>query len=194
LLEKMKETSEKEPEKFSVRIVSEASELHRTAPSDCKNETLEEMTEESKDMDPLKLYSRSKLQNILFIRELARKHLPALTSSSPIMALSVHPGAVATEQQKGATEAYGMVIGKILENAASATFMSPDQGAESALWAGTSPAVAERREEVQGRYYSEADGKTDTETSQAQDDELARKLWDLSVKTLKEKAGYEVKM
>ena len=37
--------------------------------------------------------------------------------------------------------------------------MSADQGAESALWAGTSPAVGERREEVQGRYFSEADGK-----------------------------------
>jgi hypothetical protein len=32
-----------------------------------------------------------------------------------------------------------------------------------------------------------------TETSQAMDDELAGKLWNLSVKILKEKIGYEVK-
>jgi hypothetical protein len=74
------------------------------------------------------------------------------------MALSVHPGAVATEQQQGATEAYGL-LGKALETAANLGFMSKEQGAESACWAGTAPAVAERREEVQGRYFTEADGK-----------------------------------
>jgi len=97
-------------------------------------------------------------RRIWFIRELARNHLPALSSSTPIMALSVHPGAVATEQQKGATEAYGL-LGKALETAANLGFMSKEQGAESACWAGTSSAVAERREEVQGRYFTEADGK-----------------------------------
>ena len=37
--------------------------------------------------------------------------------------------------------------------------MSRDQGAESALWAGTGSTVSERRDEVHGRYFSEADGK-----------------------------------
>ena len=37
--------------------------------------------------------------------------------------------------------------------------MTPEQGSESALWALTAPAVAERREEVHGGYFSEADGK-----------------------------------
>lgn len=77
------------------------------------------------------------------------------------MALSVHPGAVATEQQKGAGEqgAYGAVAGKLLETAANLLFMSKDQGCESAVWAGTGTSVVERREEVQGRYFTEADGK-----------------------------------
>lgn len=96
-------------------------------------------------------------RSIWFIRELS-KHLPALSSPNPILALSVHPGAVSTDQQKGATEAYGL-LGKVLEGAAALGFMGPDQGAESASWAGTSPAVGERREEVQGRYFTEADGK-----------------------------------
>lgn len=74
------------------------------------------------------------------------------------MALAVHPGAVATEQQQGATEAYG-ILGKMLEYAANAGFMSKEQGAESACWAGTGETVATRREEVQGRYFTEADGK-----------------------------------
>jgi hypothetical protein len=33
-----------------------------------------------------------------------------------------------------------------------------------------------------------------TETEQAKNDVLAKKLWDLSVKVLKEKAQYEVKL
>jgi hypothetical protein len=37
--------------------------------------------------------------------------------------------------------------------------MTPEQGSESALWAATAPAVVERREEVHGGYFSEADGK-----------------------------------
>jgi hypothetical protein len=112
---------------------------------------------------------------ICFIRQLARHHLPSLTSPTPIIAIATHPGAVSTvrplfpfhvhplmslqEQQKGATEAYGTILGKTLETAASYLFMSPEQGAESALWAGTAPSVGERREEVQGRYFTEADGK-----------------------------------
>ena len=63
LLGKMKDTSEKkqggsEEEKWSTRIVSESSELHRTSNGDAKFESLEEM---STAMDETKLYGRSKL-------------------------------------------------------------------------------------------------------------------------------------
>jgi WW domain-containing oxidoreductase len=129
---------------------------------------------------------------MLFIKELV-KHLPPLDSPNPILALSVHPGAVATEQQKGATQAYG-IVGKLLEGAASLGFMDPSQGAESASWAGTSPNVGERREEVQGQYFTEADGKVGTESEQGKSEQLAKNLWNLSVKTLKEKVNYDVKM
>jgi WW domain-containing oxidoreductase len=108
---------------------------------------------------PFTKYMLIQVSRIYFIRQLARHHLPALTSNTPIMAIATHPGAVATEQQKGATEAYGKILGGALETAASYLFMAPEQGAESALWAGTAPSVTERREEVQGRYFTEADGK-----------------------------------
>ena len=63
LLAKMKETAKgkKGEEKWSTRIVSESSELHRAAPSDVRFATLDEMSEGNKDMDPTKLYGRSKL-------------------------------------------------------------------------------------------------------------------------------------
>ncbi|WVQ79868.1 hypothetical protein IAT38_001968 [Cryptococcus sp. DSM 104549] len=186
-----KESAEDELERFSTRIVGMSSELHRALPSDVKFESLEEV---SSEIDPTLLYGRSKLMVLLFIRELAKHHLPSLSSPTPILALSTHPGGVATEQQQGTTEAYGNLIGKTLENVAQALFMSKEQGAESALWAGVGQSVVQRREEVQGRYFTEADGKVDTESEQGKDDELARKLWELSVKVLKEKAGYDVKM
>jgi hypothetical protein len=39
-----------------------------------------------------------------------------------------------------------------------------------------------------------ADGQVGTETDQAKNDALAKKLWDLSVKVLKDKAQYDVKL
>lgn len=48
-------------EEWSTRIVSESSELHRACPSDAQFATLEEMTEQSRNMDPTKLYGRSKV-------------------------------------------------------------------------------------------------------------------------------------
>ncbi|OCF54504.1 hypothetical protein L486_08053 [Kwoniella mangroviensis CBS 10435] len=196
LLDLMKKTSElknkgsaDDLEKFSTRIVSESSELHRAAPSDVKCESLEEFSQER---DATVLYGRSKLLNILFIRHLAQSHLPSLTSSSPILAASVHPGGVATEQEKGAAQAYP-ILGNVLEAASKVLFMSRDQGAESALWAGVGQTFAKRREECQGRYFTEADGKVNSESNQAKDDELAKKLWQLSDRVLKEKIGYEMK-
>ncbi|WWC97906.1 hypothetical protein V866_004794 [Kwoniella sp. B9012] len=199
LIDLMKKTSEMknkgsaglddELEKFSTRIVSESSELHRAAPSDVKCESLEEFNHER---DATVLYGRSKLLNILFIRHLAHSHLPSLTSPSPILAASVHPGGVATEQEKGAAQAYP-ILGNVLEAASKVLFMSREQGAESALWAGVGQTFAKRREECQGRYFTEADGKVDSESDQAKDDELAKKLWELSERVLKEKIGYEMK-
>ncbi|KAL7421374.1 hypothetical protein Q5752_004259 [Cryptotrichosporon argae] len=194
LAPKLKETAQAkqgadEAERFSTRIVSESSDLHRGAPSDIKF-TLEEM---NTDIGPAKLYNRSKLFDIYFIRELARR-LPSLDSPSPVLALSVHPGGVATEQEHSATEAYGPVIGGVLETAAQLLFKSKEEGAESTLWAGTGHSVVGRREEVQGRYFTEPDGKVGTETYQAEDEAAARKLWELNVRVLKDKLGYDAKL
>ena len=109
------------------------------------------------------------------------------------MAIAVHPGAVQTEQQKGATEAYP-IAGKILEKASQVLFMTPEQGSESAVWAGVSEDVAKRAEEVQAGYFSEAFGKVGTESDQAKDEALAERFWNLEVQTLKDKVGYEVKL
>jgi len=172
----------------SVRIIGEASELHRASPSDVKAESLQEM---ATDVGPTKMYGRSKLGVIWVMQHLATLLPPV----PPILSISVHPGAVGTEQQSSATDAYP-VLGKVLEYVAPVVFMSKEQGAESALWAATEPGLGKgpRRAEVQGRYFTEAYGKTGTESSQAQDPAMAARFWDLCVKALKEKGNYTVKL
>jgi NAD(P)-dependent dehydrogenase (short-subunit alcohol dehydrogenase family) len=73
------------------RVVFEASEMHRLAPSDAQFATVEEINNEK--MDPTKLYSRTKLAMILFAKYgLAGKVIK--DNHDNIYALSVHPGAV----------------------------------------------------------------------------------------------------
>jgi hypothetical protein len=103
--------------------------------------------------------------SILLTKNLAQR-LPSLTSSTPIIAVSVHPGAVGTEQQHGAAQAYPL-LGKIVEAAGATVFMTAEQGSESALWAGTAgDTVIKRREEVHGGYFTEANGKVSASARQ----------------------------
>ncbi|KZO95269.1 NAD(P)-binding protein [Calocera viscosa TUFC12733] len=174
LLPLLRKTAQREDVKRgTVRIVSTSSENHRMARSDVKFESLEEV---NGDGDPNRLYSRSKLMNILFTKELVRKVLPS------------------EDQQKGAEQAYGP-LGTLLRGTAALLFKSADVGAESSLWAGTAPEVSQggKDSEFQGAYLTEPRGKVGTETDQAKDEELARKLWTLSEKTLSDK-GYPVDM
>lgn len=82
-----------QPGVTSPRVVVLSSEMHRTAPSDVKFESLDEIHNEQ--MDPTRLYGRTKLALILFTKYglLERVIKPA---SDSIYALSVHPGAVDT--------------------------------------------------------------------------------------------------
>ncbi|MGO8952160.1 MAG: SDR family oxidoreductase [Rhodomicrobium sp.] len=83
-------------------------------------------------------YSKSKLANILFTKELARRLPPR-----PVTANCLHPGVVATRiGNKGGIE--GLVWSAIKP------FMtSPEQGAQNSLYVATSPAI----EEVSGAYF-----------------------------------------
>lgn len=87
LYPKLQETAKKlqgTGDEGSVRIVSESSELHRSAPSDLKAESVDEFGKQSEDMDPLKLYGRSKLGKYVsypFYHSYLRSH----SRSSPVL-------------------------------------------------------------------------------------------------------------
>lgn len=86
-------------------------------------------------------YGRTKLGNILFARELAKRHLT--DTERPILAISVHPGTVDTDVQSSWTESYGPVIGKILEQGSKWVGKTAPEGAEAGLWAAVSTDIFE---------------------------------------------------
>jgi NAD(P)-dependent dehydrogenase (short-subunit alcohol dehydrogenase family) len=100
-------------------------------------------------------YSTSKLANILFIRELARRR-PELG------AYAVHPGLVRT----------GIIPGFV--RALSSNMLTPEQGADTVLWCATSDEVAHES----GAYYQQRTRLAPSPV--AQEDDLARELWERS--------------
>ncbi|MGH8952413.1 MAG: SDR family oxidoreductase [Acidimicrobiia bacterium] len=101
-------------------------------------------------------YATSKLANILFIRELARRH-------PELWAYAVHPGLVRTK-----------LIPAPLRALAGNRMLTPEQGADTVVWCATSKKVAGES----GHYYQH---RTRLPPSPAaQDDVLARELWERS--------------
>jgi retinol dehydrogenase 12 len=108
-----------------------------------------------------KVYGRSKLANILFTRELARR-----LAGTGVTANCLHPGFVATRfgDQSGGLIGFGIGIAKRFA-------LTPEQGAETLVYLASSPDV----EGVTGQYFFKC--RQATPTLEAQNDENARRLW-----------------
>lgn len=105
-------------------------------------------------------YEVSKLANVLFTKELARR-IPRLAT------YAVHPGTVATDVWRRVPSPIAWVMKKFM--------LSAEQGATSMLKAATDPALAGQT----GRYY-DAKGEERRPSKLADDADLARALWDRS--------------
>jgi len=108
-----------------------------------------------------KVYGRSKLCNILFTRELARR-LPG----TRVTANCLHPGFVATRfgDESGGLMGFGIRVGKKFA-------LTPEKGAETLVYLASSPEVAA----VTGQYFYKC--RPATLTAEAQNDDKARRLW-----------------
>lgn len=112
-------------------------------------------------------YCRSKLANILFTRELARR-----LGGTGVTANSLHPGFVASrfgDNNRGMLR-WGIGVAKRM------FAISEGRGAETVVYLASDPAVAQ----TTGGYF--ADSKPATPTRAAQDDRAAERLWEISVK------------
>lgn len=107
-------------------------------------------------------YAQSKLANILFTRELAKR-----LAGTSATANSLHPGAVGTNLGVDRDTGFGKAVYAILRP----FFLTPAQGAETAIYLATSTDVRT----VSGEYYYRR--KIAPVSTRAQDEELARQFW-----------------
>ena len=107
-------------------------------------------------------YSRSKLANILFTRELSRR-----LEGTGVTANCLHPGVVATGIFRNIPRWMRAIL-------TSPLVLSPEKGADTLLYLATAPEIAE----VSGSYFVR---RKPVRTSRAsQDAEAARRLWEAS--------------
>jgi NAD(P)-dependent dehydrogenase (short-subunit alcohol dehydrogenase family) len=142
------------------RVVSTASDAHTGYTLDFAN------LQATKGYSAMGAYGRSKLCNILFTRELARRW-----SGTGITANCLHPGFVATRfgDASGSLISSVLRIGKVFA-------LSPEKGAETILYLASSPDAASHS----GEYFYKC--RPATPTAGARDDAAAKRLWTESAK------------
>ncbi|MDP1828828.1 MAG: SDR family oxidoreductase [Archangium sp.] len=140
------------------RIVNVSSDAHRSVGLDFDD------LQSERSYSSFGAYARSKLMNILFTRELARR-----VASKRITANALHPGMVASDfiNKPGA-------FGKVANAFVSVFGISPEKGARTSIFLAASPEV----EGLTGRYFTKS--KAVLPSRRAQDDEAAKRLWELS--------------
>ncbi|WP_084514319.1 oxidoreductase [Nocardia acidivorans] len=134
-----------------------------------------------RDYDHWLAYGQSKTANALFAT-----HLDALGGDGGPRAFSVHPGSILTPLQRNIPRAEQIAQGWITPDGRRADgFKSPAQGAATAVWAATSPLLAERG----GAYCQDCDIAEPATTDDmliggvkpwAVDPDAAARLWALS--------------
>lgn len=117
-----------------------------------------------KGYNPIKSYAQSKLANVLFTRALARK-----LSGTSVTVNCLHPGAVGTSIGVDRNTGFGTRImafaGKL------PFFLSPEEGARTAVYLATSPEVVG----ITGRYFYQQ--KEQQLKAHAVDEASAERFW-----------------
>jgi NAD(P)-dependent dehydrogenase (short-subunit alcohol dehydrogenase family) len=156
------------------RVVTVSSNLHRMGRNDWSDPNWE-----GRRYLRWPAYGQSKLANLLFTRELARR---AHEAGSSLVAVAAHPGNSATHLVAASTDASGYrLVGQVM-NLGNRLIAQPDSaGALPQLYAATMPDV------IPGEYFG-PDGLFQLRghptrvgsSAAARDDEAARRLWQLS--------------
>ncbi len=141
------------------RVVTTSSTAHKNGRIDFDDPQFER-----RPYSGISAYAQSKLANILFTRELARR-----LAGRGVTANCFHPGGVRTNLMEGNPLRY-----RATWAAASPFFLSPEKGADTGVYLASSPEV----EEVTGRYFVKR--KVARLSALAQDDEAASRLWIIS--------------
>jgi NAD(P)-dependent dehydrogenase (short-subunit alcohol dehydrogenase family) len=138
------------------RIVIVASDAHRFGrfdPDDLQSE---------KRYGAMAVYGKSKLANLLFTYELARR-----LEGSGVTVNALHPGAVRTGLGRNNRGVLGLLPALL-----GVFFRTPEKGAETSIWLASSPDVTG----VSGKYFF--DRREHESSPVSHDRALQRRLWD----------------
>ena len=141
------------------RIVNVASGAHKTGKIHFDDVNLH------KGFNVFKAYSQSKLANVLFTRELSRR-----LADKGITVNCCHPGAVATNMGINRETGFGKTITGLLKP----FFLTPEQGAKTAVFLATDESV----KDISGEYFYKC--KIAKSSKRSKDMELAKKLYEFS--------------
>ena len=147
-------------ESAPARVVTVASGAHTTASLDLDDPNLED------GWDSWRSYANSKLANILFTRELARR-----LGGTAVTANCAHPGVVRTGLSRDLRplQRFGLMFARPF-------LASPERGAGTVVYLASSPDVAGKT----GGYYARRQLREPSPA--AQEEAAARKLWEISEK------------
>ena len=146
------------------RIVNVASTAHTFARKGMEFDDL--MAEGS--YRSMRVYGRSKLANILFTTELAKR-----LAGSAVTANCLHPGSVATGYARDG-DTTGFMAWGVKVYARLPISLTPEEGARTSVYLCSSPDV----EGVTGRYFAKC--KVKVPSANARDEAAAARLWDVS--------------
>lgn len=141
------------------RIVNVASGAHKTGKIHFDDINL------TKGFNVIKAYSQSKLANVLFTRELARR-----VKNRGITVNCCHPGAVATNIGIDRDTGFGKTVTRLLKP----FFQTPEQGARTAIFLASDDSVSD----VTGEYFYKC--RIAKSSKRSKDMELAKKLFEFS--------------
>ncbi len=143
------------------RIINVASEAHRRGHLELDDLAM------ARGYNLLRAYRRSKLANLLFTYELARR-----LQGTRVTANAMHPGVVATRIWK-----VGFApLDRLLRWWMRLTALTPEEGADTIVYLAASPEVAS----VTGKYFIKRRPMRSSPASY--DTDLARRLWEVSVR------------
>ncbi|CAG2100594.1 unnamed protein product, partial [Medioppia subpectinata] len=152
----------------SARIINVSSSMHLLGEINLDNINLQHGA-----YDPTKAYAQSKLANVLFTRELAKR-----LDKTNVNTYSLNPGAISTDLQRHTTFSDGFFKRNF--------FLKPCLGSQTTLYCALDESVANES----GFYYESVIieincHRVDSMVAEAMDDSTARKLWSLSVDLVK---------
>jgi len=121
--------------------------------------------QEERGYSAMKSYSQSKLAQVLFTYELARK-----LASSGVTVNALHPGVVRSSWgNEGGALGIGIRLGRPF-------MISPKKGAETPIYLASSPEI----EDVSGKYFSKK--RENRSSKESYDENEAKRLWEISLR------------